>query len=117
VEDRRRIARLYAEALAGLPVTLQTQPAWARTNWQSLCLRFGSAEQAARVAKLLQAAAVSSRPGVMNAHEEPAYAATSVKLPESERARRQCLIVPVVDGMSPQDIVRVVAPIRSVCSG
>ena len=49
----------------------------------------------------------------MAAHLEPAYAASPVELPVTERLTRQSLILPLFHGMSESDQDLVVSVIRS----
>ena len=47
---------------------------------------------------------VSTRRGIMNAHQEPAYAGMgALILPHSESARDQAILLPLYDGMAPED--------------
>ena len=47
---------------------------------------------------------VSTRRGIMNSHQEPAYAGMgALILPHSESARDQAVLLPLYDGMAPED--------------
>ena len=47
---------------------------------------------------------VSSRPGIMNAHQEKPYSNRIYKLPESERAREDVLLLPIHMELTEKDI-------------
>jgi len=74
LERRRALARRYLDALAGTRgLTLPHEPEWARTNWQSFCVRLDSGlDQRAFMQRLLDQG-ISTRRGIMCAHREPAY--------------------------------------------
>ena len=47
---------------------------------------------------------ISTRRGIMNAHQEPAYAGMGpLILPHSEAARDQVILLPLYDGMAQDD--------------
>jgi dTDP-4-amino-4,6-dideoxygalactose transaminase len=99
----RERAERYASLLATVPgVIAPSEPAWARTNWQSYCVRLPDHADPIRVAAALAERGIATRPGIMNAHEEPAYASAERRfpLPESERARARCLTLPLYPGLT-----------------
>lgn len=66
----------------------------------------------AAVRARLETAGIASRSGVANAHEDPAHAsAARFPLPESERAQRECVLLPLPTSMSAAEIDRLVAAI------
>ena len=98
-ELRRRLTR----------VTFPVEAEWARSNWQSLCVRFESASAADVARERLQAANVAVRSGLTNAHEEAEQRdGVRAALPESERAHRECLLLPLPSGMTDAELDRVV---------
>ena len=52
---------------------LPVEPAWARSNWQSYCVRLPDGCDQARVMQAMLDEGISTRRGVMCAHLEPAY--------------------------------------------
>lgn len=104
---RVMLANRYRDALqsiAGLdPPHI---PAGLKPNSQSYPIRVTADFPLGRDA-LMQALlerGVSTRRGIMNSHQEPAYAAMgSVILPRSEAARDQTILLPLYDGMAPDD--------------
>lgn len=71
---RRALARRYNGLLAGLDgLQLPGEPRWARSNWQSYCVRLPDACDQRRVMQFMLDSGISTRRAVMCAHREPAY--------------------------------------------
>ena len=112
VDERRRLAAEYAAALEGVEgVVRPEEPAWARSNWQSYCVRLPDRSDQRAVMQRLLDEGISTRRGVMNAHLEAPYRSpgTARSLPESERAQRHGVMLPLFPGMS-------AAQVRHVCA-
>jgi dTDP-4-amino-4,6-dideoxygalactose transaminase len=74
VRRRREIAARYQRELAAVEgVLLPEEPSWARTNWQSYCVRLASGVDQRTVMQRMLDRGVSTRRGVMCAHREAAY--------------------------------------------
>jgi dTDP-4-amino-4,6-dideoxygalactose transaminase len=121
VERRRALAARYRERLADVKtITLPTEPAWARSNWQSYCVRLADAlDQRAVMAALLERG-IATRRGVMCAHREPAYPAGTWRsapggLLESERAQDHTIVLPLSPRLSDTDQDAVIATLLEVC--
>jgi dTDP-4-amino-4,6-dideoxygalactose transaminase len=118
VEERRRIAAEYTARLSkidGLEVPLE--PAWARTNWQSYCVRIPTgADQRAVMQKMLDEG-VSTRRGVMNAHLEAPYRSSVVRLPHSEAAQERGVILPLVPFMTTDQVEEICCTLASALKG
>jgi dTDP-4-amino-4,6-dideoxygalactose transaminase len=111
VAERRRLVETLRERLGGV-VDFPREPSWARSNWQSLCVRFATAEAARAAMQRLDAAGISARAGITNAHEHPEYRdGRRGPLAESERAQRECLLLPVPSAMRRDELDRVVAAV------
>jgi len=133
LERRRHLARRYLDGLAGLPgLALPVEPAWARTNWQSFCVRLADHLDQKAVMQRLLDGGIASRRGVMCAHREPAYTpetwtcrpagrdcecapGTCKRLVESERAQDRGVILPLYHQMTEADQDRVIAALRAIC--
>jgi dTDP-4-amino-4,6-dideoxygalactose transaminase len=122
IAERRRLAAVYVAALAANPVLAPpSEPSWLRANWQSFPCRIrpGRAEQLP-VLRALLARGVAAKPGIMNAHEERAYADRSrwaigpTGLGVSERLRREVVLLPLFHGMSPAEQDRVLEACRAL---
>jgi perosamine synthetase len=135
LERRRRQVQRYVEGLRSVAgLTLPTEPRWARTNWQSFCVRLADRLDQKRVMQSLLDAGIASRRGVMCSHREPAYTpevwtcqpagrtcdcapGTCRLLVESERAQDHGMILPLYHEMTDADQDRVIAALREACAG
>jgi dTDP-4-amino-4,6-dideoxygalactose transaminase len=131
VEKRRALAARYSDHLAdisglGLPV----EPEWARSTWQSYCIRLPEGADQREVMQSMLDAGVSTRRGVMCAHREPAYTSEAWscsgrgagcdcsegscgQLKHSEIAQDQGVILPLFPQMTHEQQDEVVAALRS----
>jgi dTDP-4-amino-4,6-dideoxygalactose transaminase len=135
LERRRLLARRYMEGLGGLAgLALPVEHAWARTNWQSFCVRLADHLDQGSVMQKLLDLGISARRGIMCAHREAAYpqgtwtcrpagrdcdcaAGTCRRLVESERAQDHGVILPLYHQMTEADQDRVIAALREICAG
>jgi len=114
IAERRRLAARYAELLADVPgLGIPVEPLWARSNWQSYCVRLPEGCDQQQAMQALLDHGVACRRGVMCAHTEPAYAAepwrcgpaadashSSRYLRASERATAESVILPLYPEMT-----------------
>ena len=101
IEGRRRLAVRYQEMLADIPgLILPHEPAWARSNWQSYCVRLPTGVDQVSVMQSMLDQGVATRRGIMCAHLEAAYSGS-----ESRDAARRV-------GTSPRP-VRLAAALRA----
>jgi dTDP-4-amino-4,6-dideoxygalactose transaminase len=110
LQQRRSLARNYAELLGRLDsVGRPPEPAWARSNWQSYCVRLPEAVDQRRVMQLMLDAGVSTRRGVMCSHREPACRDLPRRfdLGASEQAQDHGLLLPLYADMTAADQRRV----------
>jgi perosamine synthetase len=119
VSRRRAIADRYRVLLAGIPgLGLPWEPATARSNWQSFCVRLpDGCDQRAAMQSMLDAG-VATRRGIMCSHREPAYAslAGGQSLRNSEEAQDRCIVLPLYPQMSDSDLVQVSSALAAACS-
>ena len=125
VRLRRALAGRYFEILRGLPVALPEEPPWARSNWQSFCVRLPDGCDQRQVMQRMLDAGVSTRRGVMCSHRERVYTkepwscgigpgpckcapGTCERLRESEKAQDQCIVLPLFAQMTHAQQDRVV---------
>jgi len=107
VEERRQVAQQYAQRLKVIEgVTAPSEPAWARTNWQSYCVELAPSHDQRAVMQWMLDNGVSTRRGVMNSHLEPPYSsrADRRRLARSESAQRRGVILPLVPAMSASQV-------------
>jgi len=119
VARRREIAARYHALLRGIPgLHLPFEPAWARSNWQSYCVRLPHGVDQSRVMQSMLDEGISTRRGVMCAHLEPAYrrepwrAQSSSALAVSERISADGLILPLYVDMTEAEESRVVSSLE-----
>jgi perosamine synthetase len=120
VAARRRLAARYGALLAEVPgLSLPEEPAWARSNWQSFCVRLpGRCDQRAVMQALLDQG-VASRRGIMCSHREPVYRGGTPPsgLPESEAAQDHAIILPLYPQMTAEEQEQVATALRNACGG
>ncbi|MBI5369373.1 MAG: DegT/DnrJ/EryC1/StrS family aminotransferase [Planctomycetes bacterium] len=122
VLERRAQAARYRDLLGRIPgLGLPVEPAWARSNWQSWCVRLpGGVDQEATMRRLGEAG-IATRTGIRNAHEQGAYAdlcgGRPPALPESEAAQRRCVCLPLYPGLTAADQERVATALAAACAG
>jgi dTDP-4-amino-4,6-dideoxygalactose transaminase len=129
VQRRRYLANRYLSALAGLSdLQLPSEPAWARTNWQSFPVRLLRDELQQPLMQALLDAGIATRRGVMCAHRQPAYppgtwtagpaggtqSTARGTLGKSEQAEDSVVLLPLFPEMTDTDQDRVVAALRAL---
>jgi perosamine synthetase len=119
--ERRRLAAAFIAALADHPVLAPPAPRpGVRPNWQSFpaFLRPRSPLTAPEVLRRLTDAGLACRPGLTNAHQEPAYAGRGTwsggPLPVSERLRDSTVLLPLFHGMTAQEETMVLAALAAL---
>jgi perosamine synthetase len=125
VGRRRNLASRYKTLLAGIPgLGLPVEPDWARSTWQSFCVRLPEGADQRQVMQSMLDDGVSTRRGVMCSHREAAYPANAWScagrnagmgctaescqcLRHSEEAQTQTIILPLFPqmGLDQQDHV------------
>lgn len=135
VERRRELARRYRELLTEVPgLGLPKEKPWARSNWQSFCVRLPPGCLQRQVMQKMLDAGIATRRGIMCSHREPAYReepwrcraqacdhqcppSRCARLQRSEEAQEHSIILPLYHQMTDTDQERVVAALHSACSG
>jgi dTDP-4-amino-4,6-dideoxygalactose transaminase len=128
IAQRRQMAERYRQLLSDVPgLTLPGEPEWARTNWQSYCVRLPENKDQRQVMQRMLDDGIATRRGIMCAHLEPAYrhaetwrcsqprchhAGSCPNLMESERAQRQGVILPLFSQMTEEQQSRVASALR-----
>ncbi|MBF0522816.1 MAG: DegT/DnrJ/EryC1/StrS family aminotransferase [Candidatus Omnitrophica bacterium] len=112
IKRRREIADIYRKELSGIDwLELPVEPAYAKTNWQSFAIRIKEKAPRGRdeLMQHLLDNGISTRPGIMNAHQEKVYKGyKGGRLPNSELARKTALILPLYHAMTDEEIKRVI---------
>lgn len=116
VARRRAIASRYAELLASLEgLTLPLEPEWARSNWQSYCVRLPNRVDQKTVMQNLLDQGIATRRGIMCSHREAPYASDERRhsLRQSELAQDHSILLPIYAQMTEDDQARVVDALRA----
>ena len=133
-ERRRLLGRRYEQLLAQIPeVGLPAEPDWARSNWQSFCVRLPESSSVRDVMQAMLDMGVATRRGVMCAHREPAYSpgswscgaassacqcagGTCEKLRASETAQDHTIVLPLFYQMTFDEQDFVVRALQQACA-
>ena len=112
LERRQELATGYDAALAGIPgLVPPCIPEYARANYQSYAVRVTPRYGLSRD-ELMQALldeGIATRRGIMNSHQEVAYAGSGTgHLPQSEAARDHAILLPLYPSMTAAELHRVV---------
>jgi len=113
IARRREMAKKYFELLRDIPgVTMPHEPAWARTNWQSFCVRLPEGSDQREIMQTMLDQGVSTRRGIMCAHREAAYDGDTWScgksgLKASEQAQDGAIILPLFHEMTQEHQTRV----------
>jgi perosamine synthetase len=121
VERRRFLAQRYDQMLSDIPgLKLPTESDWAKSNWQSYCVRLPEQCDQRQVMQAMLDTGIGTRRGIMCSHREPAYeleawscgsarekcqceAGTCDQLHESEIAQEQSILLPLFHQMTEQE--------------
>ena len=140
VKRRREQVQRYRMLLENQPdITLPVEPEWAQSNWQSYCLCLKPPRSSLQIMQYLLERGISTRPGIMCSHREPALMAHSWRcahahppadglansradLARSEYARDYGLILPLHHHLTALEQERVaveseVLPQTQICPG
>jgi len=115
LSERRKIAALYHEKLKDIFwLEMPHEAPYCRTNWQSYPVRVCHDSPVSRdtLMQHLLDLGISTRRGIMNAHQEPAYASIS-SLQHSEQARDSMILLPLFNGMKVEEVEEVVKGVRN----
>ena len=132
IDIRRELADRYRALLASIPgLVLPREPDWARSNWQSYCVRLPEAVDQKQVMQSMLDDGVATRRGIMCSHREGAYAGegwtcttrlkgrcdcrtgTCAELQHSERAQDHCIVLPLFPQMTAEQQRQVAAALAS----
>jgi perosamine synthetase len=119
VAKRRALAEAYRGLLAEIPgLGLPFEPSFARSNWQSFCVRLPEQADQVVVMQAMLEQGVATRRGIMCSHREPAYRDNPLRapLPRSEAAQDRCIILPLYPQMTAADQERVAAALSGACA-
>ncbi len=107
---RRSQVDRYVQLLKDIPgLVLPAQRTWARSNWQSYCVRIPDGTSQMAVMQFMLDRGISTRRGIMNIHREPALAGVAwrcgcASLRESEQAQDQGIILPLYHQLTEREL-------------
>jgi perosamine synthetase len=117
VARRRALASRYEELLGNIEgLKLPFEPEWARSNWQSYCVRLPDrVDQRALMQNLLDQG-IATRRGIMCSHRELPYANVERRhdLRKSELAQDHSILLPIYAQMDEEHIEEVARTLRKV---
>jgi perosamine synthetase len=120
VARRRALASSYAELLGNIEgLSLPYEPEWARSNWQSYCVRLPNRIQQRAVMQRLLDQGIATRRGIMCSHREAPYARDKQHhaLRRSEHAQDHSILLPIYTQMSESDLVHISDALRGELRG
>ncbi|BCH27576.1 DegT/DnrJ/EryC1/StrS family aminotransferase [Mesorhizobium sp. L-8-3] len=120
VAKRRWLAQQYDQHLGDIPgLKTPVEPEWARSNWQSYCVKLPASVDQRGVMQALLDRGISTRRGIMNIHLEQAYAAPgsfrrASSLDGSVAAQNGSIILPLYAQMTSDEQMSVVDALHDV---
>jgi dTDP-4-amino-4,6-dideoxygalactose transaminase len=116
IARRRAIASRYAELLGNIEgLRLPFEPSWARSNWQSYCVRLPDRVDQKTLMQSLLDRGIATRRGIMCSHRELPYSGNRQHhdLRQSELAQDHCVLLPIYAQMKEDDLEQVADALRS----
>ncbi|HWF72394.1 MAG TPA: DegT/DnrJ/EryC1/StrS family aminotransferase [Solirubrobacteraceae bacterium] len=117
---RRRVAERYTEAIDQIDcLEAPYEPAYARRTWQSYCVRVRRDSPVTRteLMRRLMRDGIPTRRGVMAIHETASYAGAAVRLPHTEAATRETLMLPMFADLAADEQGYVIERLAAHTSG
>ena len=121
IQRRRYLAERYHGQLARINgLSLPEEPAWARSNWQSYCVRLPDGCDQRTVMQHMLDAGIATRRGIMCAHREDAYPPprwrAAAPLRNSESIQDRCIILPLFHQLTEKEQDMVVTTVEKACA-
>jgi perosamine synthetase len=115
VSRRRALAARYQELLGNIEgLLLPLEPEWARSNWQSYCVRLPDWVDQKAIMQTLLDQGIATRRGIMCSHRESCYADDIPRpdLRQSELAQDHAILLPLYAQMTEEEQVSVANALR-----
>ncbi len=116
VARRRALASRYGELLGNIEgLRLPFEPSWARSNWQSYCVRLPDHVDQRAVMQSLLDQGIATRRGIMCSHRERPYADAErrFELRQSELAQDHSILLPIYAQMNEKQQVQVAHALKA----
>jgi perosamine synthetase len=120
IARRRTIASRYVELLGNIEgLRLPFEPSWARSNWQSYCVRLPDRVDQKTLMQSLLDRGIATRRGIMCSHRELPYSGNRQHhdLRQSELAQDHCILLPIYAQMKEDDLEQGADALRSEVNG
>jgi len=115
IRERRKIADFYYNKLKDISwLESPLEPAYNKTNWQSYPVKVLENAPLNRdeFMQYLLDAGISTRRGIMNAHQEPAYKNVDWNLPISEACYDNVVLLPMFPGIEIENLKHILITIH-----
>ena len=104
ISKRRKIANRYFEILKDIEeIILPVEPEFAKSNWQSFCIRFCDNLERNKIMQHLKSQNISTKTGIMCSHLDTVYKIEPWRsvgeLYKSKKARDQTLLLPLFNDL------------------
>ena len=104
ISKRRKIANRYFEILKDIEeIILPVEPDFAKSNWQSFCIRFCDNLERNKIMQHLKSQNISTKTGIMCSHLDTVYKIEPWRsvgeLYKSKKARDQTLLLPLFNDL------------------
>jgi len=118
VAARRALADRYTALFSdNSGIKAPVEPAYARSNWQSYCVRLPDGLDQKAVMQSMLDAGIATRRGIMCIHREASYSGdVNMALPRSEAAQDQCIILPLYPQMTHAEQDQVITTLKQSCT-
>jgi len=119
LHERRELAATYGELLHDTPHLKLLKPGnTVLPNWQSYPVRLldGISLNQKEIMQRLLEKGISTRRGIMNAHQEPPYQAARWSLPKSEHCRDRTILLPLFNGIGIKNMEYVASALKEILS-
>jgi len=131
ISRRRYLAKRYSKMISAIDeIGLPEEPIWAKSNWQSYCIRLPEKCDQQLVMQFMLDQNIATRRGVMCAHREPAFSKnpwycidrsqeregqpnSCRHLQESEIAQDNCILLPLYHELTNEEQDRVVETLNN----
>jgi dTDP-4-amino-4,6-dideoxygalactose transaminase len=115
--ERRKLAARYGDLLQDIPQLKLLKPGnTVLPSWQSYPVKLldGISLTQKEIMQRLLEKGISTRRGIMNAHQEPPYQAANWSLPKSEYCRDRTILIPLFNGIGTKNIEYVASALKKI---
>ncbi len=117
VKVRRRLASYYRESLQDISwIILPQEEKYCNTNWEAFPIRISNSAKYSRneIMQHLYDIGISTRRGIMNAHQEMPYAPQKWSLKNTELASNSSFLIPLFPSILDEQVEYIISSIRKI---